>query len=254
MEKEFYTYEKILLSLYKEYVNNQKLLNELKQYISIDDDKVKDFYFKSYLKHVRKNRTITDKRILLVVEEKLSKIKKIQESLLFLDGYFKDNHSLYYNILNSNDQSILDINHIDKLVSIKPNIEITDNHKFTELIREILNTRFMNLEETITDNRMIDNWRLDINSSNLLLRNNSKSINYDPYTNTINLYGISNGTDFYSIVRGDIPGSYINNSTRCFLDENESNKIFELDNCDFLKETSFSLEESNKVLRLKSKK
>lgn len=251
MEKEFYTYEKILLSLYKEYLNNQKLLNELKQYISIDDDKIKDFYFKSYLKYVKRNKIINDKRIQLVVEQKLNKLKKLEENLLFLNGYSKDNHSIYYDIVND-DKVSLNINHKDKLANINPKIELTNPLLFSKLVKEILNTKFMNLEEYTTDNSMIDNWHLFINSSNLTLKNNSKSVNYNPHDNTINLHGISSGNEFYSIIRGNIPKCYLNLDMIDFIDENISNKCFELNDYEFDYETTLNISDG-KVLRLNKK-
>lgn len=255
MENEFYTIEEVLLALRIELLNYEKLLNDLKKYLVIESENIKDFYFDSFQKSVYHDELVYKKQLVLIISERLNILNKIREKLLYISGYQYEKNSILFYTVNKNDKNNFDfkLEHKDKLVSINPKINITNQIEFDKLVEEILNINYMNLQKQKIRRLMSDGWYLHIYYRLMHLGNYYKSVIYNPQDDTIKFMGI----DYHeegakSIIKSQIPKYCIADDIKAIINKNsDKEKIIEFEDYNFdEKAFSFQIEDSSKGIKL----
>lgn len=185
--KQSYTFGEFILALREKRKEVEPLLQELKNYISIDSE-YKDFYFYAHLIDERVSlydncdlsksdnalqKLRLNNRVRLFVEKECSEIKKkyyyLRYSLLGSNIY-----SISY-IVAKNEDNTYSFEPSDFLVIYNPKVTITDQKKFNETMDKIMDTDYMKLHEK----------SFGINEDSIVLSGNHISIftpllGYDP--------------------------------------------------------------------------
>lgn len=258
MEKKFYTFEEILLALRGEYLKHQELLEELKNYLYIENNEIESFYFQSHRKTLQNGNVVYNPKLSLVIVEKLKKLQRIREKIMVQQGYSPSQNKAFYEFKQDESKNFsCDLEFKGKLVSIKPIFTITNQKEFNELINEILNTDFMKLVEERTFKSMIGDWRFLAYTSFMELGNSRNKILYFADQDTIKFRGVDYQDYAKRIIRYPIHEYYIRDDLKKMIDKNlKEDQIIEIDEYSFNeKETNFEIVDSDNGIKLiKTKK
>ena len=145
MSKNYYTYAQILFGLREAYLENQKKLDELKSYIHVLDNNSFELY--SYIdefdfKRPEKKSFDRANRICFNIIKKQCQLVKIIEYINYRLGKMANDSSIY--IINKYDDGFcIDDYAIGR--KYHPELLITDEKKFNELAKDIINSKFYSL-------------------------------------------------------------------------------------------------------------
>ena len=153
MDRNYYTYQEILLALREEYVKNQILLDKLSTYIKINGNgkRVGDINLEANL--ISKNERYALSRIRLIIRERQNLLKRIFNELKYCiscynwNGEFsdkvcfeiKENKKSGYHFAREKNE------YVPFNEGFNPFVSITRQNDFDSIINEILNSKIMSL-------------------------------------------------------------------------------------------------------------
>ena len=186
MSKETYKFSEVLFGLREEYLENEKLLNQLDDYIEITGDDYIDYDF-SLGQSIRGYNIVR-----LDIMKKQSEISRLLEYISF-EVFSRMPYSEPFLMVKEGEDG--QYFKVDEYLHIKPelhyNVEITDKKAFKEITDEIYNGRlFKQKPVSVTINPFqsmdIDLHRLSLWTSGEVINSNSFGvIAYEPHTDTI---------------------------------------------------------------------
>ena len=264
MNNDFYRFSEIVFGLRNEYIKNQKLLEELKQYISVNGENIDkviisaDIDLKGW--HMIK----------LDILKKQSKILKILDYYAYEIFGILSQGEPYLKLNKVNNEFEFGIDDYYKLLAQKSNynVEITDKKAFEEIAEEILNSEFMKLQEVYKQLNPFQSISIepheiymygdfgDINSHKF------SSLTYMPTTDTIAAipdckHGIHLIRKFFDteIPKYIIPKAYQKIIDKNIQDYDDLSSLSGLDiDCAIDKPTELAINEQNRGIVLTKKK
>ena len=251
MSKDYYTFKEVVFGLRYAYIENQKMLDQLKTYIKINGENVDKS--KIYVDDIKRVNRIT-----LNIIKKQSDISRILRYAFWQFGFAPYNNSIY---TLHNENYKLEFEEEFPNNRFSPKLEITNIKEFEELANEIINSKFMTLPSVFR--RINDIQGLSLSTYNIYLTgdiSNIKSyycLEYNPMDDTIiNDQYNKNGNDLITIaLHTRIPKDLIPESYREIIDAN-------IEKCEYihvdylLKKgiTELSISKRKDVIVLKKKK
>ena len=251
MNEDFYRFKEVIFGLRYAYIENQRMLEQLKTYIKINGENIDKS--KIYVDEIKRVNRIT-----LNIIKKQSDISRILRYVFWQLGFAPYNNSIY-TLHNENHKLYFK----EELPNhrFSPKLEITNIKEFEELANEIINSKFMTLPSVFE--RINDIQGLSLSTYSVYLTgdiSNIKSdyrLEYNPMDDTIiNDQSNKSGNDLITIaLYTRIPKKLIPESYREIIDENiEKCKYIHVD--DVLKKgiTELSITENEGYTTLKKKK
>ena len=152
--KKYYKYGELILILRQEYKECKKLLEELKKYVYVKSD-YKNISFSGRQERIDEGlpNDITDARLFLIVERNYSEILKKLISLEQL-GCYNNQEAVYlanFDIVKQSnglyDLKYYDTPFLKDKYKYIPDIEITNQEKFSEIVDQVFSTDLMKSKE-----------------------------------------------------------------------------------------------------------
>jgi len=255
MKKKFYTYEEILLALREEYIKNQELLKKLEKYIYvIEDENINLIKFKSTIGQINNDYfmsySLDSKMISLVLLERLNIIKRMINR--FMEDEVKNR--IKYNVVleDNGNYGIKEVSRGD-LVWFDPTIIITDQKYFNEIVNEILNSEFMNLQNERFPSMF--GYKICFTSEKIRLGNESSWVLYNAVDDVINTWNIKNSDSLECLIRQYIPECYLNDRVKRLVDKNlKEDKFVDFDSCNLEFNSKLKIMNTDKGIKLRKLK
>lgn len=250
MEKEFYTFEEILLALREEYIKNQMLLKKLESYFLVSGKSVELYQINSKFQEISVDGTFYDKHLYLYVKEKDNKLRKAIVKLLNPSADIIK--SVVYDISQGDDKSYSFKDSSRK--SKKINLDITDQVGFDKLVDEILNSGFMSLTNE-HHTSMFGGYSLDIDVSSIFCGRYGENVFYNPTRDTVQFRGFYCQSDALRFIRQPIHKFYIHEGVKKLIDSNAKlNQEVKIDEFKFGKEIELEIRNHDNGLVLVKKR
>lgn len=255
MNKDYYNYYEILFSLRKEYLKNQKIINELLSYIRIINDSYNDYDSNLLFKSNSKNNIDS---LLLIVRKKQSNIEQMLDSLysyiVYSDPNLKRGNFLYTFHFSCNKYVyLLDYNQDGRYLNAK--VEIDNQEEFIKLYKQLIENTICKHGKTyiVTEEESILLSNNGIHLFHLVEDDYRKSIK--SYYNGIEDNIIINNTSYLKeLMELKINKKYIPNHFINIIDSNMNNYSYTIEeNCN-KNEELYIVEEYGKNLVLKPTK
>lgn len=228
--RDYYNYYEILFSLRKEYLKNQKIINELLSYVRITNDPYNIYDSNVVFKTNSKDNIDS---LLLIVKKRQSSIRLILDSLysslVYNDtNYTKSGYFSYSFRLSKDHVYLLDDNQDGRYLSAK--VEIDNQKEFIELYKELLENVICKHGRT----------NLFLEKENIQFSNNGIHLFYveeDDYKNHVRMdYDgigdniiINNASYLDNIMRLEINKNSIPNYFEIIIDSNMDNYLYTIE-------------------------
>ena len=147
--KKYYKFGEIILALREEYKECKGILDELKSCINVKSD-YNNFYFSGKLSDDTSSTNLNDRKLRLIVEKNyLDILKKIQH--LRYSWYAQYLYSAMF-YAEKKDNGLYELEYDNRLTPFdrkkyRPEVDINDQSKFSELIDELLSYDLFQVKE-----------------------------------------------------------------------------------------------------------